>query len=357
MKIGICIQLILMLGVFLFGESKVPTVAKGSAIKTRRVQVIDLINLNDLKGHDPKAMSVMNNGCFDVDEEGNYYFLEMLNHRVVKFNSKGEFVCQIGSIGQGEKDLYSPIAICIDGNSILVSNREGKAVKRFSLNGEFISSFDIPDVFLVDTIRAHDGKIYCDARYKTDDWYKRNAISVFDAGGKFLKGIGKSLKTTEMFTYQFFNTVYFQVQGNHIIGAFKSSPVIYKYDLDGRTVFYIDLGKLNIPEVDEKLKQVNESAYDTPGQRKSTDSNTIMGVFYSTGCVVDPDGHLYYDFITSSESHIILHFDSSGSLLEKLILEKEDHPVILRGIYIRKSVRYGIGSFKNFKEGLMLFIF
>lgn len=356
MKIKIFVMLIIVLGVFLHGESKRPSGTKGSKIKTKTVRIIDLFKLTDLK-IDPGAMSFMHNGFFDVDADSNYYFLEMMNHRIVKYNRKKEFVCQVGSIGQGEKDLYSPSAICVDGDSILVSYREGKKIKRYSLTGEFISSFDVVDAFQINTLRAHAGKIYCDARYSSDDWYKRKAISVFDAGGKYLKGIGKSLKTPDSMTYEFFNTSYFQVRDNNITGAFKSSPVIFKYDLDGRTVFYKDLGKMNISEVDERLKIVNGSAYDTPGEKKSVESNTIRGVFYSNGCIVDDNGHIYYDFISFSGTHVLLHFDSDGNLVEKLMLEKENRPVKIFGIYIRDSVRYGLGCVKTFKEDGMLFIF
>lgn len=357
MKIRLIIIFTILSGFLYHCDSKLPTDSKRSNIETRKIQVKEVLRLTDLDIN-PNAMSFMHNGFFDVDAEGNYYFLEMMNHRIVKYNRKKEFVCQIGSIGQGEKDLYEPSAICVDGDSILVSYRQGKKIKRYSLTGEFISSFDIVDCFQINTLRALAGKIYCDARYSSDDWYKRNAISVFDAGGKYLKEIVKSLKTPDSFTYEFFNTSYFQVGDNGIIGAFKSSPVIFKYDLDGHSIFYKNLGKMNLPEVDERLKIVSEEdIYDTPEERKSADLSTIQGVYYSNGCIVDDSGHIYYDFIAFAGTHVLLHFDSDGNLLEKLVLERENRPVSIFGIYTRNSVRYGLGCVEAFSEDGMLFTF
>jgi hypothetical protein len=355
-KIRLIIIFTILSGLLYHCDSKPPTDSKRSNIETRKIQVKEIFRLTDL-GINPEAMSFMHNGFFDVDADGNYYFLEFMNHRIVKCSREKEFVCQIGSIGQGEKDIYEPGAICIDGDSILVTYRLGKKIKRYSLNGEFISSFDIANCFQINTLRTHAGKIYCDARYSSDDWRKRNAISVFDAGGKLLAEIGKSLKTPDLFTYEFFNASYFQVGDKGITGAFKSSPVIFKYDADGRSIFYKDLGKMNIPEVDERLKIVSEDIYDTPEERKSADPDIIQGVFYSNGCIVENSGDIYYDFLSFSGAHVLLHFDSGGNLLEKLVLEKENRPVSIFGIYIKNTVRYGIGCVDAFRDNGMLFTF
>jgi hypothetical protein len=348
--------LTLLLTLCLPGISKNHPGSEESKIKTRTIQVKPILKLKDLKIN-TKGISPIHDSFFDIDENGNYYFLEMINHRILKYSPKKEFICQIGSIGQADEDLYFPSAIKVDGNSILVAHREGKKLKRFSLSGQFISAFDIKDCIHMNTIRVHNGSIYCDARYEADDWYKRNAISVFNSKGEYIKGIGKNLKTQDWVSYRIFNAAFFQVKNNHIYGTFKCYPVIFKYDLNGRTIFYKDLGKMNIPEIDEINNRVNQGEFDTPEKRKSSQPNVIRGTQYCIGFDVSENNHIYYSLVSFPGFNSILHFDSNGNLLEKLILEKGDRPIKIRGIHIKKSVKYGIGYYKNFRDEVFLFVF
>ena len=348
--------LTLLLAFCLPGISKNHPGSEGSKTKTRTIQVKQILRLKDLK-ISTKGISPIHDSFFDIDKNGNYYFLEMLNHRVLKFSTKKEFICQIGSIGQADEDLYFPSAIKVDGNSILVAHMEGKKLKRFSLSGQFISAFDIKDCTHMNTIRVHNGNIYCDARYEADDWYKRNAISVFNTKGEYIKGIGKSLKTPDLASYRIFNASFFHINTKHIYGTFIFYPIIFKYDLDGRTIFYKDLGEMNIPEIDEINKLVSQGGFDTPKERKSSQPNVLLGTRYCLGFDVNENNHLYYSLVSFSGLNSTLHFDSNGALLEKLILEKDDRLVKVRGFYFKKSVKYGIGYFENFKEEAFLFVF
>ncbi len=345
--------LILLVPLFLSGDSKSSSNAK---VLTKTIQVKQILKLKDLK-LSTEGWVPFFDSFFDVDKNGNYYFIDGVNHRILKFSPKNKLICQIGSIGQANYDLYYPCAIFVDCNSILVGDHGGKKIKRFSLTGQFISAFPIKDCVQLNTIRVGNGKIYCDARYEADDWQKRKAISVFNTNGDFVKEIGKNLKTNDWVSYRIFNAAIFQVKNNHIYGTFKCYPVIFKYDLEGRKVFYQDLGEMGIPEIDEINKQIREGSFDTHKEKKSKKINVIRGTQYCMGFDVDESSHLYYALGSTAGLHLILHLDSDGKLLEKIILEKDNHILKIRGLYIRESKKYGLGYLEAFRDDAFLFMF
>ncbi|UCH98137.1 MAG: hypothetical protein JSV88_15150, partial [Candidatus Aminicenantes bacterium] len=345
--------LILLLPFFLYGDSKSSHYTK---VKTRTIQVKPILKLTDLKLNTEGWVPFFDS-FFDVDQNGDFYFIEGANHRILKFSPQKKLICQIGSIGQADDDLYYPCAIFVDCNSILVGDHGGKKIKRFSLSGQFISAYPIKDCVQLNTIRVGNGNIYCDARYETDDWHKRKAISIFNTNGNFMKEIGKSLKTQDWVSYRIFNAAIFQVKNNQIYGTYKCYPVIFKYDLEGRIIFYLNLGEMSIPEIDEISKQVREGSFDTPGEKKSKKINVVRGTQYCMGFDVDENSHLYYALGSTAGLHLILHLDSNGKLLEKIILEKDNHIVKIRGLYIRESIRYGIGYLERFGDDAFLFVF
>lgn len=345
--------LILLLPVFLYCDLKSSHNAK---VLIKTIQIKQILNLKDLK-LSTEGWVPFFDSFFDVDENGNFYFIEGVNHRILKFSPKKKLICQIGGTGQADDDLYYPCAVFVDCNSILVGDQGGKKIKRFSLSGHFISAYPIKHCVQLNTIRVGNRKIFCDARYEVDDWHKRKAISIFNANGDFIKEIGKSLKINDWVSYRLFNAAIFQVKNNHIYGTFKCHPVIFKYDLEGRNIFYKDLGEMNIPEIDEINKQVKESSFDTPSEKKSKKINVIRGTQYCMGFDVDENNHLYYALGSTAGLHLILHLDSDGKLLEKIILEKDNQILKIRGLYIRESIKYGIGYLKTFSDDALLFTF
>jgi len=333
-------------------SSESRSVQEDLKIKTRTVKVEPILSFKELDVNVQHMRPFLNN-AFDIDADSNYYLIEAENHRVLKFSPQKELICQIGSIGQADEDLYYPRAVLVDGDSILVLDNGGSQVKRFSLSGQFISIFKMKEGAHTNTIRVHDGKIYGDVRYESHDWAARKPISVFTEKGECLKEIGVILKTTDWNSYQFFNGLLFRIKGNHIYGAVEFHPVIFKYDLDGRTVFYKNLGKMKIPEIDEINGFVKKGAFDTPGEKKTTESNKIVTRKYCRGFEIDENNHFYYSFVTVSNLNLILHFDSDGNLLEKLVLTKDDLPIDILGIYFKKSVKYGIGYYDETNDAIL----
>ncbi len=288
-----------------------------------------------------------------MDHESNYYFADRKNHRVLKFNPAGKFLFQIGSIGQEPPDLFFPGAIYIDKDALYVADKEGRTIKKFSLTGKFISAFDVKDCVKVNTLWVNNGMIYLDARYWADGYTKRKLITVVDNDGKDIKRIGKILKTTNWFAHKAFNAAIFQVKNQHVYGAFKSSPIIFHYDHDGKAVLFRDLGKMNISEIDELNKKVIEMELDTPQEKKTERENVVHSITYCSGFGVDDKGDFYYAVQCFGKHPRILHLDKNGKLAEKLKLMKDDQVVRTAGIYINNSIKYGLGYIGKTDNGIL----
>ena len=119
-----------------------------------------------------------------VDSGGNVYVTDTWNHRVEKFNAKGEFIKMWGTFGQGETPtaFWGPRGIAVDnegkvyvtdtGNKrIVIFNSDGLFVAQFGTAGVDAGQFDEPVGVAVDK----SGKVYVN-----DTWNQR--VQVFEAG-------------------------------------------------------------------------------------------------------------------------------------------------------------------------------
>ena len=77
-----------------------------------------------------------------VDSSGNIWVADAGNHRVQKFNSKGEYQSKFGSFGTGNGQFHTPAGIAIASNGdLLVTDSGNGRVQRFNSKGEYQSKF------------------------------------------------------------------------------------------------------------------------------------------------------------------------------------------------------------------------
>jgi len=119
-------------------------------------------NIKPLWGDDPKIELefVKQIGDFDavdenymlfkpadihIDEDDNYYVLDLGNHRVQKYGPDGIFITTIGRQGQGPGELSSPFGISgdKDGN-ILVIDPGNNRIQKYSPDGKDLGSTRMP---------------------------------------------------------------------------------------------------------------------------------------------------------------------------------------------------------------------
>ncbi len=83
---------------------------------------------------------------FDIDKEGNFYFVDILKRRVVKFDQDGRFVFDFG-VSESEPERYRfirPIHIAVDreGNIYVVDLRGFGHPQKFDAQGNYIKTID-----------------------------------------------------------------------------------------------------------------------------------------------------------------------------------------------------------------------
>ena len=304
-----------------------------------------LFNIYDLKPKIGTLVAPTTNSYFCVDQEENIYFLSSKNHRILKFNKDGDFVTQIGSIDQGEEDLYYPKGIFVYNDNIYVLN--GDEVKIFSLSGEYISGFSIPNIWESSSIYVINDLIFIDVRYQDIKNYNEfPLISIFDINGKSINKFGKVIQCQKWGGYLNFNSYFIDVEDDKIFGTFPLYPIIFCYDFKGKKLLYKDLRKMGIAEIDQIQEEINQNGMDTPKSiLRETGTSTKE---FSRGFVVNKKNHIFYAVTVykPEKKHFLLHLDQKGEIIEKIVLKNEDIPLdsIIRLFLTEDDIFYGLGS-------------
>ncbi len=125
----------------------------------------------------------------DVDAEGNVWVADTNHHRVVKFNSKGEYVSHFGSFGTANGQFKEPLDVAVTaGGDLWVTDGGNARAQKFNSKGEYLGKVSWPggssgqfvEPWGIDI--GPDGTIWvADARY-----YR---IEQFSAGGTFIREV------------------------------------------------------------------------------------------------------------------------------------------------------------------------
>ena len=100
-----------------------------------------------------------------VAENGDIYVADGYgNQHIIHYNHKGELLNIFGGRGTEDGQFLNAHGICYDNRdtnnpTILVSAREMNVLKRFSMNGDFIESFEVPGALICRPV-IHKNEIY-----------------------------------------------------------------------------------------------------------------------------------------------------------------------------------------------------
>ena len=77
-----------------------------------------------------------------VDQAGNVYVADQLNHRIQKFTADGEFVDEWGKLGSGDGEFIRPMGVAVDPSGVVyVTDAGNHRVQRFSSSGSFLGAW------------------------------------------------------------------------------------------------------------------------------------------------------------------------------------------------------------------------
>jgi len=82
-----------------------------------------------------------NPAAISVDPTGALYVCDTGNHRIQKFNSQGEFLCQLGGFGWERKQFYQPRDIhALSTLDIFIADYQNQRIERYDRELNYISS-------------------------------------------------------------------------------------------------------------------------------------------------------------------------------------------------------------------------
>jgi hypothetical protein len=182
------------------------------------------------------------------DSAGNIYVLDSTAHRVLKFDSSGNYLRQIGRKGQGPGEFdYGPFSIVFLNNFLIISDSGRLHV--FDGNGEYVRSLRVAKIYQ-DMVINDDGLIYA-APISYGE--QSQLIDVLTQEGELLYSFGKLKKFK-----------YGQSQLNHVklalnrygelFAAFEHFPVVRKYSTDGELLIEFRIEHKAI-ETQEEINQ------------------------------------------------------------------------------------------------------
>ena len=80
--------------------------------------------------------------AISIDPDGNIYVTERWNHRIQKFNQDGIFITKWGTYGTGDGKFDYPNGLAIDASgNVYVTDTENHRIQKFTSNGEFITKW------------------------------------------------------------------------------------------------------------------------------------------------------------------------------------------------------------------------
>lgn len=79
-----------------------------------------------------------------TDPEGNIYFMDRRQWKLISFSADGTFRWMSGQEGKGPGDFENAYSMVTDGESIFIGNISGSRIDKFDFSGYFIKSIPMP---------------------------------------------------------------------------------------------------------------------------------------------------------------------------------------------------------------------
>jgi hypothetical protein len=224
------------------------------------------------------------------DRTGNFLVLDSGNHRLTIFNQSMKFIRQIGQIGQGPEDLFTPTDYAIDARGrIYILDGGNSRIQVFDRDGKRLAMIPVDSKSLVVDVNSR-GEILLNQPMKG------NVICVYSQEGKLLKRFGVLMTISHAYPGRPNDDKYriplsraqmaIDRQDNVYV-CYTFAPILQKYDASGNLLWE---ARLAGGESEALVKKF----WDDP---KSTFSKSIDGIQMAIICadfaIDDTTRHLY----------------------------------------------------------------
>jgi hypothetical protein len=292
---------------------------------------------------------------WDIDDKGNYYFLDIHNHRVLKFGENRQFLMQFGSIGQEKDSLYYPSGIFLYKGTLFILDQEGKKVKSFSLYGSFLSSFEIKDAFSTESIFIANDEILLSVKCRSNKGYNENRlVSVFSLTGQKLRDFGNVVKSVKYDGYLMFNRVRVFGQGKRVFIPHNFWPLVRIFEGE-KEIKTINLLDLELDEINEIAGDGKKRNVDTP--LSITGEKGVRSMIYCSGFSPISQKEFYYaaNFERNTKS-VLFILDENGRCKKRMKFEFMGKPLMIKAIKYKDGDKYCIAT-REQEQKIYLFKF
>jgi len=241
-----------------------------------------------------KGISLWSSWHMTNDPNGNVYVSDQKMERILKFNSDGNFLAQIGRTGEGPGEFRSPSDLIVTEEGIII--KEISRIQFLNKKGDYLSSFkDFKGYHSIEI--CNDGSI-CAAPIIVRQELK--LIDILSKEGEVLFSFGDCLKFEKELAA--LNQCSIAINDNNIYIAFFFFPIVRKYSLNGTLLAEF---KLNYESMVKKEKR-NLKSYKSSlkGQKKG---------FWTVINNIQATKNGFY-LLHMHQIIEILEFDSNGNL-------------------------------------------
>jgi sugar lactone lactonase YvrE len=250
-----------------------------------------------------------------IDKQGNIIVLDNGNNRIVVYNNNLKFIKGWGRKGQGPGELIGSWYITLLGKTIAITNIKNSRIDFFNEDGMYLQSFK--PGFKVETLIG-----YGEKEILTNSNTSPNLVNHYNTSGHLLGSFGEWIDTGSENKNFFCNTFIWlctDSKGN-IWLAFKTLPIIRKYNSKGELLFEI---KIKDADVDKAMDKISKEA----------DNVSAGGVTFITHDIrTDKDDNIYVLILRK-----LLMYSPDGNLLKVINQNKTEIDIFIDRIALTNN--------------------
>ena len=271
-----------------------------------------------------------------VGDDGSIFISDLVNKRIQKFSSSGEYLTEWGQAGKHPGGFHFPAGLGVSHDSVFVADSDLNRIQQFSLDGEFLSQWGQKGTDDGEFFSPRDVAVNNDVVYVVDTGNQR--IQMFSIDGEFISSFGTSglddgqFVTPAGIDIDSEGNVYVTDKGNHKIEKFTSTGE-YLQTFEFHYSNYVFT-----PEVIKVDELGDMYILNSATQRilhLSQDSDQKLGIFDQVGpypntfdlitdIEIGINGEL---LIVDSASHTIKSFETPFYEKPDVVESSENHPI------------------------------